>query len=87
MEGNYENSDLLFTCVNSLCDHIDLLQKNSPTIVQECMNQAPSDKKQYVDASVIESHINEFHRLANQILSKNIALGFSFENLDNFELI
>jgi hypothetical protein len=25
MEGNYENSDLLFTCVNALCDHVDLL--------------------------------------------------------------
>lgn len=87
MEGNYENSDLLFTCINALCDHIDLLKKNCPFIIKECMEKAPSDKKKFVEPSVIEGHINKFHSLANQILSKNIALGFSFEELENYEYI
>ena len=87
MEGNYENSDLFFTCINALCDHVDLIQKNCPIIIKECIEKAPDDKKKYLYASVVENHINEFHSLANHIISKNLALDFSFENLENFEFI
>ena len=70
-----------------ISDYVDLLNKNYPIIVQECLDAAPNDKKEYVDASTIESHIMEFNCLVKNLISKNIVFSFKFENLENFEFI
>lgn len=87
IEGNYKNSELLFTCVNNLCDHIDLLRKNCQTIYEECIRKAPDRKKGCIDSNVINKHVDEFYRLANQLIDKNVGYTFSFEKLENLEHI
>lgn len=85
MEGNYTNSELLFTYVDRLCDYADLLYSCRKIKAQKTVDEAPSDKKKYVDVTVIESHYEEFNSMARRILKKHTVFDFTFENMGNFE--
>ena len=87
MEGNYLNSELLFTYVDRLCDYTELLYSNRKIMAQKTVDGAPSDKKKFVDEEVIESQFEEFYTLARKILRKHTVFDFTFESMANFEYL
>lgn len=86
MEGNYDNSELIFNYVNILCDYTDLLYKGRFIKIEECKKEAQSFKKE-VDEAVIEKQFADFKKLMGEILYRNTVFHFGFENLDNYEKI
>ena len=87
MEGNYLNSELLFTYVDRLCDYTELLYSNRKIMAQKTVDGAPSDKKKFIDEEVIESQFEEFYTLARKILRKHTVFDFTFESMANFEYL
>ena len=85
MEGNYQNSELIFTYVDRLCDYAELLYASRKMKVQKTLDDAPKDKKSLIDAAVIESHFEDFNSLTKKILCKHTVFNFAFENMGNFE--
>lgn len=86
MEGNYINSELLFTYVDRLCDYVNLLYSCKERKLEDCINNA-SKEKQFIDAAVIEAQFEEFYGLAKKILHKHMVFNFTFENVGNFEYL
>lgn len=87
IEGNYTNSELLFTYVDRLCEHVDLLYLCREVKMQKCIENAPQHKKESIDKDVIMDHFEEFNQLANKILHKHTVFDFTFENMENFEYL
>lgn len=87
MEGDYSNSELLFTYIDRLYDYADLLYKSCEIKIKECMDRAFPKQIELVDPAIIKAHFEKFHELSGQILTKNTVFGFAFENLDNIEYL
>lgn len=87
IEGKYDNSELLFTHLDRLCDHVDLMNRNKESIVDECIRKVPPTHEKYVDKNLMLSHFEEFYNLANKIIQKHAVFTFSFENLGNVEYL
>ena len=87
MEGNYINSELLFTYIDRLCEHVDLLYLCREIKIQECVDEALRFKKDSIDKNVMISQFEEFKELASRILHKHTVFDFSFENMGNFECL
>ena len=87
MEGNYINSELLFTYIDRLCEHVDLLYLCREIKAQECIDEALRFKKDHIDKNVIILQFEEFKELASRILRKHTVFDFSFENMGNFEYL
>lgn len=85
MEGDYTNADLLFTCLNQLCDHLHIVNKYHDTIIQESIEKAPSVKRDFIEVSVAKKHFEDLQKLTDKIISKNMAFNLPFEDLGNFE--
>ena len=85
MEGNYQNSELIFSYLDLLCDHADLLYANRDLKIQECINKTEERHRQTIDEKELKEQFEEFHRLMDQILHKHAVFGFRFENMDNYE--
>lgn len=87
MEGNYVNSELLFTYIDRLCEHVDLLYLCKEMKIQKCIDEGQRLQKDIVDKNVMISQFEEFKELASRILRKHTVFDFSFENMENFEYL
>jgi len=87
MDGDYQNSELIFTYLDLLYDHAELLYKSRKEKAQDCIKEAPAHKKEDVSPENIEAHYEELYSLANKILNKHAVFNFSFDGLSNFEHI
>ena len=85
MEGNYQNSDLIFSYLDLLYDHASLLYANRDLKIQECINKTEERHRYAIDEKELKEQFEEFHRLMNQILHKHAVFGFRFENFANYE--
>lgn len=85
MEGDYQNSELIFCYLDLLCDHADLLYANRDLKIQECISKTEERHRQAIDEEKLKEQFEEFHRLMNQILHKHAVFGFRFENFGNYE--
>lgn len=85
MEGNYQNSELIFSYLDLLYDHASLLYANRDFKIQECINKTEARHRQAIDEEKIKEQFEEFHQLMNQILHKHAVFDFRFENLGNYE--
>ena len=50
MEGNYQNSELIFSYLDLLYDHTILLYVNRDLKIQECINKTEERHRQAIDA-------------------------------------
>ena len=87
IEGDYSNSELIFTHVDRLCDHVDLLYQCKEKKMEECVMKAFPHQKESIDPTVINYHFEKFYQIAERILNKHAVFHFSFENLGNVETI
>lgn len=87
IDGNYTNSELVFTHVDCLCDHADLLYQCRKMKIQESFDKAPPHKKKDIAPTLIEEHFEEFRKLTSQVLQKHIVFSFSFETVSNIEYL
>lgn len=85
MEGNYQNSELIFSYLDLLYDHANLLYANRDFKIQECINKTEEHHRQPIDEEKIKEQFEEFHQLMNQILHKHAVFDFRFENMENYE--
>ncbi len=85
MEGNYQNSELIFSYLDLLYDHANLLYANRDFKIQECINKTEEHHRQPIDEEKIKEQFEEFHQLMNQILHKHAVFDFRFENMGNYE--
>lgn len=85
MEGNYQNSELIFSYLYLLYDHTILLYVNCDLKIQECINKTEERHRQAIDEEKLKEQFEEFHQLMNQILHKHAVFDFRFENLENYE--
>ena len=87
MEGNYQNSELIFSYLDLLYDHTSLLYANRDFKIQECINKTEERHRQSIDEENIKEQFEEFHQLMNQILHKHAVFDLRFENMGNYESI
>lgn len=87
MEGNYENSELIFSYLDLLYDHASLLYANRDLKIQECIDKTEERHRRAIDKGKLNEQFEEFHGLMNQILHKHEVFHFDFENLENYENI
>ena len=87
MEGNYQNSELVFSYLELLYDHASLLYANRDLKIQECIDRTEERHRQAIDEDKIKEQFEEFHQLMDQILHKHEAFHFDFENQGNYENI
>lgn len=87
IEGNYHNSDLIFTYLDQLFDYAHLLYSSKNSKAEECIKKALPNQKDLIDKNVIFSHFEEFNNISKKILSKHSVFDFSFEEFKNFENI
>lgn len=87
IDGNYINSELIFTYVDTLCDHADLMYKQRKAKIEECIEKAPPNKKSCIDPDFIEAQFDKFHEIASRILYKHSVFNFSYEPVSNIEYI
>lgn len=87
IEGNYENPELVFTHVERLCDHADLLILCKSEKINECYKRALPHEKDSIDVAIIEAHFKEFQELSSKILTRNVVFNFEFESPSNYEYI
>ena len=87
MEGNYQNSELVFSYLELLYDHASLLYANRDLKIQECIDRTEERHRQAIDEDKIKEQFEEFHQLMDQILHKREAFHFDFENQGNYENI
>lgn len=85
MEGNYQNSELIFSYLDLLYDHASLLYANRDFKIQECINKTEARHRQAIDEEKLKEQFEEFHQLMNQILHKHAVFDFRFENMGNYE--
>lgn len=85
MKGNYQNSELIFSYLNLLYDHVSLLYANWNLKIQECINKTEARYRQVIDEEKLKGQFEEFHQLMNQIFHKHAVFDFRFENLGNYE--
>mgnify|MGYP001109861513 CR=1 FL=1 len=85
MEGNYQNSELIFSYLDLPYDHANLLYANRDFKIQECINKTEEHHRQPIDEEKIKEQFEEFHQLMNQILHKHAVFDFRFENMGNYE--
>ena len=82
---NYQNSELIFSYLDLLYDHANLLYANRDFKIQECINKTEEHHRQPIDEEKIKEQFEEFHQLMNQILHKHAVFDFRFENMGNYE--
>ena len=70
MEGNYQNSELIFSYLDLLYAHASLLYANRDFKIQECINKTEARHRQAIDEEKLKEQFEEFHQLMNQILHK-----------------
>ena len=85
MEGNYQNSELIFSYLDLLYAHASLLYANRDFKIQECINKTEARHRQAIDEEKLKEQFEEFHQLMNQILHKHAVFDFGFENMGNYE--
>ncbi len=87
MEGNYQNSELVFSYLDLLYDHASLLYANRDLKIQEYINKTEERHRQAIDEEKLKEQFEEFHQLMNQILHKHEVFHFDFKILGNYENI
>lgn len=87
IEGEYKNSDLLFTHINSLCDHAESLYQNRSAVTQRCIVQSKPGQTLPINQDIIEKQFERFHELCGQVLHKHTVFHFNFEPVQNWEKI
>lgn len=87
MENNYTNSELIFSYLNSLYDHTELLYRSCEIKIEECKKDAMSHQKQYIDDTIIREQFEEFHKVMRKILYKHTVFELGFQYLENYEKI
>lgn len=87
IEGEYKNSDLLFTHINSLCDHAESLYQNRSAVIQRCIVQSEHGQTLPINQDIIEKQFERFHELCGQVLHKHTVFHFNFEPVQNWEKI
>ena len=70
MEGNYQNSELIFSYLDLLYAHASLLYANRDFKIQECINKTEARHRQAIDEEKLKEQFEEFHQLMNQIFHK-----------------
>ena len=85
MEGNYQNSELIFSYLDLLYDHTSLLYANRDLKIKECINKNDEHYRQVIDEEILKAQFEDFHQLMNQILHKHAVFDFRFENKENYE--
>lgn len=87
MNGNYKNSELIFSHIDCLANHISIIYRNKKSIVDECVNEAFKHMKMKVDKDKIIKQIDDFYKLMSKVVHKHMVFHFNFENLGNYEKI
>lgn len=87
MDGDYQNSELIFSYIDCLNYYIASIYKNKKIIIEDCIKKAESEKNNSIDTTKIELHIETFYSLMEKVLHSHIVFHFDFENLANFEKI
>jgi len=87
MTGNYKNTELIFSHIDCLANHISLIYRNKKSIADECVDEAPEYDKKEVDKDKIIKHIDEFYQLMSKVVHKHMVFHFNFESLENYEKI
>lgn len=87
MEGNYENSDLVFSYLELLWEHARLLYENRDAKIKDCINKTPEHHRKDINENELMEQFEEFNRLLGKILHKNVAFHFNFELMSNYENI
>jgi hypothetical protein len=87
MNGNYKNTELIFSHIDCLANHISIIYRNKKSIADECINEVPDYNKKEVDKDKIIKQINEFYQLMSKVVHKHMVFHFNFESLENYEKI
>ncbi len=87
MEGDYSNSELIFTYLDRLYEHADLIYKCREIRIKEYMEKARPEWHENIDIDIIKSHFEQFRVVMSKILEKNTTFLFAFENLGNDEYL
>lgn len=87
MEGNYENSDLLFNHVGRLRDYATLMYQSREMLIQETINSANERQQERLDENEIRKQFEQFNNLMGQIFSEDTIFDFQFKQLENYEKI
>ncbi len=85
IEGNYENSELIFSYLDLLYDHASLLYASRDKKIEQCIKDTDEHHRQAINEDELKGHFEEFHQLMNQILHKHAVFDFKFEILENYE--
>lgn len=88
IENNYQNTDLIFTFIDNLFDHSELIYRYRKRIIKQCCEEAKNNFSIEIEnIEERESQFEEFHKIVCKILYKHAVFSFNFDNLENFEKI
>jgi len=87
MNGNYKNSELMFSHIDCLANHISIIYTNKNAIADKCFNEASENEKCEVDKDKIINRIDNFNQLMSKVVHKHMVFHFNFESLEKWKKI
>jgi hypothetical protein len=87
MNGNYKNSELIFSHIDCLANHIAIIYRNKNVIIDDFVNEASKYDNEEVDKDKITKQIDDFYTLMSKVVHKHMVFHFNFESLGNYEKI
>jgi len=87
INGQYDNSELIFSHIDCLNDYVVNIYKSKKIIIEDCIKRAGAEKNNAIDESKIDAHIELFYSLMCKVLHKHMVFHFNFESQTNFEKI
>ncbi len=87
IDGEYNNSELIFSYIDCLFDYCSTIIENKESIVEDCITKANYDAKDKVQPDKIRKHIDTFYYLISEVIHKHTVFHFEFLDLANFEKI